>query len=277
MRTVSFFVLILFAAGAGANECKFSATRDLHIDASGLHSAAFTLGSSDMKIHGVAGLQKIEVHGKVCASEQERLAGVGVDQHRDGDRVTVTPHQADGQSFGLFGSSYAYIDLDVRVPADLAVRIDTHSGDVTAADLAALDFSSHSGDLILHHVAGDVRVSVHSGDVRADDLGSLTLTGSGSGDVHANRVHGPVEVGHVGSGDLGFDDVSGGVHLGSVGSGDVSIRDAGGNVVVDSIGSGDIDVAGVTGDFIVKSAGSGDIYHRNVKGRVEVPRDHRDD
>jgi hypothetical protein len=39
------------------------------------------------------------------------------------------------------------------------------------------------------------------------------------------------------------------------------------------MGSGDVDADTVGGDLTVRSTGSGDIDHRNVKGKVSIPRD----
>lgn len=271
MRILIFSTLALFAVAANANECKYSAERKLDIDPKGLHALAFELGSSDLNVQGVMGLKQIEVVGRACASEQDKLATLNVVQQRDGDVVTVTPNQVSGQTFSIFGSTYAYVDLTVRVPTSLPIRVKTHSGDATIADVAALDFDSHSGDLILNRASGAVALSLHSADVKARDIGALEVRRTGSGDVQARRIHGSVLVGHVGSGDLQFDDVDQGVHVESVGSGDVTIARAGGSVTIDAIGSGDLNVADVGGDFTVKSAGSGDIHHHNVKGKVDVP------
>jgi DUF4097 and DUF4098 domain-containing protein YvlB len=277
MRVVVCFILTAFVGQALANECKFSAPRNLDIDVAGLHVLAFKLGSSDLQLRGVPGLAKIEVRGRACATEESRLAGLTVDQSRAGDRVTVTPNQANEQTFNFFGSNYAYIDLEVRVPANLPIEVRSNSGDANIADIAALDFDSHSGDLILHHVRGDVAVEMHSGDVRADDVGSLEVRRSGSGDVHADNIRGDVKVGHVGSGDLGFDDVGKSVHVESVGSGDLTVNHAHGDVEVGSIGSGDINVSDVGGNFVVRKAGSSEIHHRGVKGKVDVPKHDYDD
>jgi DUF4097 and DUF4098 domain-containing protein YvlB len=276
MREYLCAALVLFSASvAAANECKYHEDRNLDIDVAGLQSLELKLGSSDVRAEGVPGLARIEVRGKACASEQSRLAGLTLEQQRDGTTVTVTPHQADHQSFSLFGSDYAYIDLEVRLPQNLALGIRTNSGDADVAHVSTLDFSSHSGDLVLHHATGSVAVDVHSGDVKADDIGSLEVRHAGSGDVNARGVHGEVRVGNVGSGDLVFDDVSNGVHVESIGSGDVTVDRAGGSVIVDSVGSGDINVDDIGGDLVVKSAGSSDIHHHNVKGKVDVP--HRND
>jgi DUF4097 and DUF4098 domain-containing protein YvlB len=276
MRIVLCSILGLFASSALANECRFHAERNLDIDPAGAHALVVKLGSSDAQVHGVAGLSKIEVRGRACASEESKLAGLTVGQSREGDRVVVTPNQVEERTFSLLGSNYAYIDLDVRIPASLALEIKSASGDATIADVASLDFSSHSGDLIAHHVTGDVAVEVHSGDIKADDIGNLEVRSAGSGDVRAHQVRGEIKVGHVGSGDLQFDDVSKGIHVESVGSGDVTVNHAGGNVLVDSIGSGDITVDSVGGDFVVKAAGSSGIHHHDVKGKIQVP-NRRDD
>lgn len=271
MRILIFFMLALFAVVASANQCKYSAERKLDIDPNGLQALTFNMRSSDLNVQGVAGLAHIEIVGKACASDQSRLNGLTISQQRDGDVVTVMPSQAGKQSFSIFGSNYAYIDLTVRVPTTLPIRVQTHSGDAVISDVAALDFDSHSGDLILNQVSGEVALSLHSADVKARDIGALEVRRSGSGDVEASRIHGAVLVGHVGSGDLQFVDVDQGVHVQSVGSGDVSVHRSGGNVTIDAIGSGDISVTDVGGDFVVKSVGSSDIRHRNVKGKVDVP------
>ena len=275
MRFLIGSVLGLLAVNCHAFECKFKAERPLDIDPAGLHALVLSLESSDARVRGVAGLSRIEVRGKACASQEDWLADLTVEQKRDGDRVVVSTQQHRQNTIGPFHSSYAYIDLEVRIPASLALQIQSNSGDADVADVASLDFSTHSGDLLADHVSGAITAEVGSGDIKADDVGSLELRRSGSGDVRARKVRGDVRIGNVGSGDLTFEDVSRGVHVNSVGSGDVGVHGAGGDVVIDSIGSGDVTASNVGGDFIVKAAGSGDIHHRDVKGKVSVPQ--RDD
>lgn len=275
MRVLLASILLLSAATAAANPCEFKAERDFTVDPAGLAALAFELASSDVQVRGVPGLKQIEVHTRACASEESKLAGLTVEQKKSGDRVTLMPHQEDSQMFSLFGSRYAYIDLQVRVPSTLAIEVRSRSGDADIADIAALDFSSHSGDLALRHVGGAVAVEVHSGDVTAEDIGSLSVSRAGSGDIHASNVRGDVHVGHVGSGDLTFTDVQRGVSVEAVGSGDIVVTHTGGDVTVGAIGSGDISVASVGGDFRVDASGSGDIHHRDVHGKVQIP--HRSD
>lgn len=270
--------LLVFASIAGAMECRYSAPRNADIDAAGLHSLLLRLGSSDLDIQGVQGLSKIEVRGTACASNQSWLKDLQISTGRSGDQATVDAERHDSINtsiFNLFGSSYAYIKLQVRVPAALAVQVRSGSGDVQAANLASLDFDSGSGDLVADHIDGALELQLGSADARVTDVGSVTLRGTGSGDVHAMGVRGDVQADHSGSGDLDFSEVRGSVHIGSTGSGDVSLRDVGRDAEVGSTGSGDVTANGVGGSFTVRSTGSGDVRYHDVKGKVDVP--NRDD
>lgn len=271
MRFAIFSLFGLLAANTHAFECKYAAERPLDIDPAGLRALVLQLDSSDAHVRGVAGLAKVEVRGKACASREDWLADLTVEQKREGDHVVVSTQQHRGNTIGGFHSSYAYIDLDVRIPENLALQIQANSGDADVANIAALDFTAHSGDLIVNHISGTVSAEVGSGDIKADDIGSLELRRSGSGDVRARSVRGDVRVGNVGSGDLTLEHVSKSVRVNSVGSGDIGVHGTGGDVEIGSIGSGDVIASDVGGDFTVGHAGSGDIHHHSVKGKVSVP------
>jgi DUF4097 and DUF4098 domain-containing protein YvlB len=263
---------LLLSTGAAAEDCKHHAERNLDIDAAGLKSLAIESGSTDITVRGVAGLARIEVRGKACASTPELLERLRVVERRDGDRLVVRAER-EGGSWSLFGSVYSSLELEVRMPSTLALAVEAGSGDGVIEDVASLDWKSGSADLEVRNVAGAVRSSMGSGDVQARAVGPLTLSSTGSGDLEADGVRGDVEVGSGGSGDLTFRRVDGNVRIGDIGSGDVDLRDIIGSVVVDSTGSGDVTVDGVRGDLTVRSQGSGDTSHRNVAGKVDVPSD----
>ena len=277
MRMLTGFFLLAACGNVLAyQECKFSADHNFDIDPAGLKSLQLVLGSNDAHVEGVAGSKHIEVRGKACASEEALLKDLDVKQERSGDRVRVsTTHDRDSH-FG-WGANYAYIKLEIRLPPELLVDIDSGSGDADVTNVAALNYGAGSGDLKARRIAGDVNVHVGSGDVIIDDLGNLTVERVGSGDIHATNVRGGVKVGHVGSGDLRLTDVKQAVHVESVGSGDLIVDRAGGDVEIGSIGSGDVTVNDVGGNFVVHSAGSGDLRHHRVTGKVEVPRRHERD
>lgn len=274
MRALIALVLFAVPVLAGAEECRYHADRNFDLDAAGLRNVALQLGSSDLVLEGVPGLKRVEVRGKACASDPKWLDGLTVQQHRSGDRLDIAVDRRDrGIHISLFGSSYAYVDLHVRVPAELAAAVNSGSGDVEANGVAALDFNSGSGDLRARAIAGALTLRLGSADVEADDVGSVDLRSTGSGDVHVDGVRGNVDAGRSGSGDLRFRHVRGNVRVQSTGSGDVEAGDVGGDVWVGSTGSGDVSVDGVRGNFTVESTGSGDVSHRDVAGKISVPRE----
>jgi len=266
-------VVAMLPAAALANECRFTAQHDFDVDAAGLKAVAFALGSSDVVVEGVPGLSKVEIRGKACASEQDWLAGLSLEQQRNGDRLVVTPRAERNVGWHWFGSSYAYIDVRVRVPAALAIDIKGSSADAEVSGVAALDFESSSGDLDARRIAGALVSKASSGDIKADDIGSVEVRGTGSGDVELRDVRGDAQVSSSGSGDLHFSNVGGSVHVGSVGSGDVEINHVERDAAVDRIGSGDITAGAIGGDFTVGSKGSGDISQHDVRGKVTLPRE----
>ncbi|HEY3521176.1 MAG TPA: DUF4097 family beta strand repeat-containing protein [Rhodanobacteraceae bacterium] len=264
--------LLLFATIAGAEECRYNAPRNADISAAGLHSLLLRLGSSDLDVRGVAGLDRIEVRGTACASKQEWLQDLQVTTDRSGDQARVdAEHHTNTSIFNLFGDSYAYLKLEVRVPQALAVKIDSGSGDMQAEGLASLDVESGSGDLIAGNIAGALSLQLGSADVRANNIGSVNLRGTGSGDVHIDGVQTDVQADHSGSGDLSFSNVRGSVRVGSTGSGDINFTDIGRDAEVGSTGSGDVTANGVGGNFTVRATGSGDVRYHDVKGKVSVP------
>lgn len=271
--------LLVFASVAAAEECRYSAPRNADIDAAGLHSLLLRLGSSDLDIQGVQGLNRIEVRGTACASDQSWLKDLQISTGRSGDQATVDAERHDSIStsvFNLFGSSYAYLKLQMRVPMALAVQVHSGSGDVQASNLASLDFASGSGDLIAGQIKGALELQLGSADARANEVGSVTLHGTGSGDVHVSGVQGDVRADHSGSGDLEFSQVRGSVRVGSTGSGDVTLSDIGRDAEVGSTGSGDVSANGVGGNFTVHATGSGDVRYHDVKGKVSVPNSDED-
>lgn len=264
---------LVIAGAAGAEPCRYSAPRNVDLDATTLKTLLLNLGATDARVRGVAGLSRIEVRGTACASNPQWLEDLRIDTSRSGPEATVTARTGDHpNSFDPLGvSSYAYLKLSVSVPAQLAVAIDSGSGDIVAESLESLDFHSGSGDLKASQITGALSLELGSADVQAHGVGSVELGNTGSGDVTVNDVGGDVRAGHSGSGDLNFSDVRGSVSLGSLGSGDLRLKNIGGNIQVDSVGSGDLVVDDVAGNLQVGATGSGDVSYHRVKGTVHVP------
>ncbi|MGB0134581.1 DUF4097 family beta strand repeat-containing protein [Dokdonella sp.] len=271
MRLPLFATLLLFSAQASATMCAHEADRSFDVDRAGLMALVAKNGSSDVRIRGIADIGRIEVRGRACASDPADLDRLTVEQRRDGDRLVLEVGRDTGMSFSLFGSHYAYLDLEIRVPLDLAVEVDNGSGDIDVRDVARLRYDGGSGDLEVENVAGELDIEVGSGDIEGSNVGPVRLRSISSGDVNLRKIGGDVTVGRVGSGDLDLRAISGGVEVDRIGSGDVTVDDVQGSVTVGRIGSGDLRATGVRGDLTVRSTGSGDVSHRDIGGNIDVP------
>lgn len=272
MRRLTFLIAFLPSLSFAAAPCEFSAQRDFDVEVAGIETLVLALESDDVEVEGVAGLERIEVRGKACASTQARLAELVIEQQRMGKDLAITT-RARPSEFRLFGSSYAYIDITLRVPESLTVGIRGSSGDAQVKGVAALDFDTSSGDLVADAIAGSLGIETASGDIRGSGFGSVHVRSTASGDINLRDVRGDVNLEQSGSADVTLDQVGGGVEIGSVGSGDVSVHHVDRDVVIGSVGSGDVDVSDVGGDLRVRSSGSGDVSHRGVRGTVSVPQD----
>lgn len=249
-------LLTLLPLAAAAGECKYSAPRNLHDDLAGIRRVQIELHSHDLHLVGVGNSGGLQFNGRACASSQSALDNLQVTSRREGDQLIIDIGGHSTFNVGLFGVSYAYLDLQAQLPSSMPVSLHTGSGDAYVTGLAQLDAQTGSGDLHVDHISGEVSVTTGSGDVELSDVGS-------------------VRAGSVGSGDLKVRNVRDGVNVGNVGSGDVTVEHVGGSVHVDTIGSGDVAAKDVRGDLVVAAKGSGDVTHSNIGGKVSVP--HEDD
>jgi len=255
MSKILLIALLLAPALAHADECKFQAPRSAALDLAGAHTLVIELHQHNLHLNGTPASTG-QVRGRACASSQDRLNDLRLTQHREGDRLILSVESTSSNwNIGLFGvSHYAYMDLQVDIPATLAVELDVGSGDAHVANIAQLDAHVGSGDLQVNGVRGRFDAHVGSGDIKANDVGETHVAAIGSGDFTVNRVRGNLSIG-------------------SIGSGDADLRAIGGSVDVQSIGSGDLRVDGVAHDLHVATVGSGEVEHKSVAGRVDVPKD----
>lgn len=277
MRRLLALAIVFAATPALADDCAFRAERSLDLDAAGLATLQLATGAGDLRVEGVAGLARVELRGKACASSQALLDEIKFDSRRDGSTqhaMTTLPETHGG---GWFGSdSYAWLDVTVRVPATLALDARDSSGDVDISHVASLKLEDSSGDIAVRDVTGDVSIEDSSGDVAVEDVrGSVRVPHDSSGDIRIEKVRGDAEVSADSSGDIHIGHVDGNARVGEDSSGSIVFRAIGRDATVGEDSSGDIDADGVGGNFTVthKSGGSRNIHHGGVKGAVKLPSD----
>jgi hypothetical protein len=256
-RTLVLLPLLLMSLTAAADECRYSAPRNLHDNLAGVRGVQIELHSHDMHLIGSGSSSALDITGRACASSEAALDNLQVTSHREGDQLIIDVGAGHGVNISFFGVSYQSLDLQIQLPSTLPVSVNDGSGDAYIGGLTQLDAQTGSGDLHINNISGPVSVTAGSGDVELSHIGSL-------------------RAGSLGSGDLNMRDVKTDVHIGSVGSGDVVIDSVGGSVDVGTLGSGDLTVSNVRGDLTVGAKGSGDVSHSNISGKVSVPHDNDD-
>ena len=280
MPAGNWFALFALAATAmgpatalADDNCDFRADRSADVDAAGVARIVIRAGAGDLKVRGLAGARRIDAKGIACAGKQALLDQLKVVVRREGNVFyveTQLPQDQEGWSWGK--NEYAYIDLGVTVPANIAIEAVDSSGDADFADLKSLSVQDSSGDLTLARIAGAVDVGDSSGDVEIEKAGSVRVRDS-SGDLDIDDVQGDVIVENDSSGDIEIAEVEGSVTVDNDSSGSIRVEDVRGSVTVNNDSSGDIYAGRVKGDFTVKSDSSGSIGHAGIGGKISVPRE----
>jgi DUF4097 and DUF4098 domain-containing protein YvlB len=232
-----------------------TAPRNATVDASGARLVRISARAGFLKVNGREGLSQARVRGTARASREGWLDEIQLRAERRGDVVEIDVEIEDRNYVGV-GNFYRALDLDIEIPAGIAVEIDDSSGDLEVRGTGALDVRDSSGEIEIVD-AGAVRVRDSSGDISIERAKGTVTVEDSSGDIEIRNVAGSVEIEEDSSGDIVAADVTGSVRVG---------RDS----------SGSIRVADVGGSFSVERDGSGSISHRNVRGEVQLPRRKRD-
>lgn len=224
-----------------ADICRHEAERNASVAADGVERVRIASGGGKLEVRGRPDLNEVRVRGGACASSPDELERVRLDADRNGSTIVVRAE--------LPGRGRHSLDLQIDVPATVALDIRHGSGDVITRDTGPLRLTDGSGDVDIEGVAGNL-------DIR-----------DGSGQFGIRMVTGDVR-GKDGSGDLSIREISGSVRV-QDGSGAIEVIQVGGNVTVLD-GSGNIVVQQVEGDFSVKRDGSGAVNHERVLGQVFI-------
>ena len=258
---IRFWALVLtalltyqFSISASADWCKYEKKIDLTMDLSSSDVLAISAAAGDLEVIGVPASGQAVIHAKTCASKQAWLEESDV-VTREGSRaqISVTLPKFDG-NWSLMGNKYAWMDLSIEVPQDLALEVRDSSGDIFMKNIAAVQVWDCSGDIEIESARDSISLRDSSGDIEIDVAeGDLIIESDSSGDIYASNINGAVLIKQDSSGDIRVTKVSD-------------------DVVVERDSSGDISASDVGGDFRVLKDGSGGISSRNIEGEIDIPR-----
>ena len=260
--------LVLFSHAA-LGDCDHRESREGEVDATGIRKVVVLAGAGDLVVSGDPNTKVVRADGEACAETRKELELVRLEVRREADTVFVKALMPERDSF----IRHTSLDLKVEVPSNIALALEDSSGDLKVEGVAAARIDDSSGDQVIRQIAGDVTVNDSSGDVEIDAVRGNVVVRDSSGEVEVADVEGNVTIPVDSSGDLTLKRVRGNVHILTDSSGDIIVAEINKNVRIDNDSSGKIRVSDVGGDFTVEHDSTGGISHRNVLGKVDIPRD----
>lgn len=237
-------VALLALAACSMRQPTLQETRQLELTVSPGTLFAIDAGSGSLSVKGEAGLEMIMVEAEIWQVSPNEDYTLTLEADGD-ENATLIAQAHTGMSVGVQNDR---IDLSIRVPDSLSLRINDGSGSIRIRDLAGnVDIEDGSGSIDLTRVGGDVTVDDGSGSISIDNTEGSIRIDDGSGSITVAGT----------AGDIRIDD----------GSGSITVRNTGGKVTV-SDGSGSITVDGAD-DFELLDDGSGSVNLDNIRSRSE--------
>ncbi|MEM6640549.1 MAG: hypothetical protein AAF610_11705 [Pseudomonadota bacterium] len=237
-------------------DCDVERSLATELDLDGVAEIEIRAVAGDLTIRGARDGGPLLASGLACVPNKyaDQLEDIGIDQVRDGARLTVVAVVPEARfNDSLIGT----LDLSITLPDNLPLRVFDSSGPIDIRDVGPLTLRDSSGSVEIENVNGDVNIP-------RDSSGELRI-----------RNAGHVRIEQDSSGALIIEDVLS-VWIGKDSSGSIRARNVVGDVYVGKDSSGDIVAIDVGGNLEVLSDGSGDIVRRNVAGTVRIPRDKLD-
>ncbi|MBN1884518.1 MAG: DUF4097 family beta strand repeat protein [Candidatus Krumholzibacteriota bacterium] len=252
---------IVFVPTGAAASYRHEKTSDVAIPREGAMRLFVRTMLADVVITGSADARdiKLRIVRKVTAEDEAKAKEIAEELEvridNDGEEIHIGAdipenREKDVNVFNFVFRRRTRIDmtLELTVPADLDIEIETASGDVIAVGVdGRLQATTASGDIEIERTRGELELESASGDVTVVDAAGAVDIGTASGDIAAEKVGGDVNV--------------------SSATGDIELEDIAKDLALTSI-SGDVSVDGVRS--VSFSTMNGDARFRNVRGGVRA-------
>ena len=247
--TLIFLVLLPAMAFAAVNQ----ETRELELPAVGINTVSIQCGAGSLILRGIEGLDKIEVTAEILVQDLQAdnlqayfENNVLLDLKKRGSKAVLL---SEFLRSSRFKPIEAKIDLLVRIPAKMNVKIDDGSGPVHASGFYGnFEIDDGSGSITIRDITGKVRIGDSSGPITLESIKGNVDVKDGSGSIDINFVVGNVSVVDT-SGSITIQDITGYVKV-TDGSGSIDIHDVSKNVTILESDSGEINIEGVKGKII---------------------------
>ncbi len=244
-------ILLLLALPAltYGQSCRYDKDIDFVVDAAQARSLLVDVGAGELIVRGDDASSEVRVSARACAGSESALNGLDVGQRRNGDEIEVyTEFDLDDSWFSWWRSNRARIDIEMTVPAALALRVDDSSGETNVSGVASLEVNDGAGSIRISDIAGDVSIDDGSGSIRVSNIAGLVTVEDGSGSLRIEESD-AVRIIDDGSGSIHIADISQDVRIDDDGSGSIVVRNVGGDVQILDSGSGGVTVDNVEGSY----------------------------
>lgn len=252
MRMPAAFMMIFLPAIVWAGA--LDETRHLELSARNIQTLRVQCGSGFLTVIGVKGVDRIR------ATAQIEVKGIQENEFQKflQDRLMLTLEKHEKEAVlradikkSFFKKIEAKINLTVKVPRIVGVKIDDGSGAIMVTSLAnGLQLDDDSGSIDIINMDGRIKITDGSGRIDIEDVRGDVEVQDGSGHIKINLIDGNVGI-RDGSGSITIQDINGNVTI-SDGSGSIEIQDVTQNVYINAAGSGTVDIEGVNGKVITR-------------------------
>lgn len=164
-------------------------------------------------------------------------------------------------------SGRLWVSLEVTLPKNSAVEVNTQGGNVEIANLdARLRVETAGGNVTVGRVDGEARLESGGGHITVQDVTGELTASTGGGHITAGRIHGDAVL-RSGGGHIRVAAVDGTAHL-ETGGGNIFLQQAGAHLIV-STGGGRIVVGDAPAGMEARTGGGG-IRILRVLGPTEL-------
>ena len=217
-RVVTIAATALILGACSLSNPTLQETRDLELVVSADSRFEIEAGAGKLILEGDEGTS-IRIQAEIyqtIASDDYRLI-----LESDGDQGARLISETTSTGLGMSD----YIDLSIRVPASVKLRIEDGSGSIRISNLTnILDIDDGSGSITISNVGGTITVDDSSGSLSIENAGGDVMIDDGSGSITVVDTAGTVTI--------------------RDGSGSITVREAGDFELLED-GSGSVNLKGI--------------------------------
>lgn len=172
-----------------------------------------------------------------------------------------------GQSLGRHASGRLWVTLEVNVPKNFNLDVQTGGGNIETEDIVGYaTLATSGGNIVMGNVGGAAHLSTDGGHITVKNVAGALAASTGGGHITTGAIGGSAIL-HTDGGHIRVSSVEGAARV-STGGGNVSVEHSGSELVAETVG-GQIEV-GETAGLVQAKTGGGGIRVVRVSGPTNL-------